>query len=91
MLREVLSQQAPWDHDHDYTIQTVEVYFEADQTPPLDPKDRSPKSNKKYVRLNLGMTILEALAQDNHYIPMYPVLKVVSTDSDFRDSFLKQI
>jgi hypothetical protein len=27
----------------------------------------------------------------NHIIPMYPVLKVICSDNDFRDSFLKQI
>lgn len=92
MLSHVLAEQAPWDRDHDYTINTIEVYFEADQTKPLDPKDaKGKKSTKKYIKLELNMTLMECLAQEFHYIPQYPVLKVVSTDSDFRESFLKQI
>ena len=73
-------------------MQTIEVYFECEQTKPLDPKDYAKeKSKKKYVKLDLKMTLLEAIQHPNHIVPQYPVLKVISTDSDFRDSFLNEI
>lgn len=67
------------------------MYFEADQTEPLDPKDIKKKSTKKYVKIALNQTLLEALQHENHIVPQYPILKVVSTDSDFRDAFLNEI
>jgi hypothetical protein len=67
------------------------VYFEADQTEPLDPKDIKKKSTKKYVKIALNQTLLEALQHENHIVPQYPILKVVSTDSDFREAFLNEI
>ena len=92
MLLQIFACQAPWDSEGDYTMQTIEVYYEADQTTPLDPKDsRIKKSNKKYVKLDLKMTLLEVLTKPNHFVPQYPVLKVISTDSDFRDAFLNEI
>ena len=73
-------------------MQSIEAYFEADQTKPLDPKDSfKQKSTKKYIKLDLKMTLLEALTQDNHIVPQYPVIKVISSDSDFKDAFLKEI
>ena len=50
-------------------MQTIEVYFEADQTKPYDPKDIKKKSNKKYVKIDLNKTILEALQHENHIMP----------------------
>jgi len=38
-LRPVFAEQPPWDQEGDYRLDTIEVYFEADQTKPLDPKD----------------------------------------------------
>jgi hypothetical protein len=72
-------------------MQTIEVYYEADQTKPMDMKDAKAKSKVKHIKLDLKMTLIEALAMPNHIIPMYPVLKVICSDNDFRDSFLKQI
>lgn len=73
-------------------MQTIEVYFEADQTKPLDLKDTPrKKSTTKHIKLDLKMTLLEALALPNHIIPMYPVLKVICKDNDFKESFMKQI
>jgi len=40
-------------------MDTIEVYFEADQTKPLDPKDAAKrKSNKKYIKVGLQQTLL---------------------------------
>ena len=88
----VFSEQAPWDKEGDYTMQTIEVYFECDQTKPLDIIDtKRKKSSKKHIKLELNMTLLQAIQQEYHIIPQYPVLKVVCKDNDFRDSFLAQI
>ena len=74
-------------------MDTIEIYFEADQTKCLDqretPKD---KSTKKYIRVNMKETLLSALQHDNHIVPQYPVFKIVSRESDdFRDAFLGEI
>jgi len=41
--------------------------------------------------VDLKQTLLEVLTMPNHIIPQYPVLKVVSTDNEFREAFLKEI
>jgi len=85
-------QQAPWDADHDYTMDAIEVYFQADQTAPLDPADAPKrKSTKKYVKLDLKQTLLSALQHENHMIPQFPLLKIISSDNDFKESFLNEI
>jgi len=38
-LRQLFNEQAPWDLEGNYRMDTIEVYFEADQTKPLDSKD----------------------------------------------------
>lgn len=91
-LTPIFATQPPWDTEGDYTMQSLEVYYEADQTKPLAKKDKpEKKSTKKYVKLDLKMTLLEALVLPNHIIPHYPVLKVISSDSDFKDAFLNEI
>jgi hypothetical protein len=61
-LRPLFQEQAPWDEDGVYRIDTIEVYFEADSTKPLDPKDGAgKKSTKKYVKVNLKDTLLSTL------------------------------
>lgn len=61
-LKEVFSERAPWDYEGKYKMSTIEVYFEADSTTPLDPKDKAKeKSNKKYVKMSLDKTLLKVL------------------------------
>jgi len=51
-------------------MSNIEVYFEADSTTPLDPKDKAKdKSNKKYIRCKLEQTLLEVLQHKNHIVP----------------------
>ncbi len=38
-LRPIFKDQAPWDSEGAYRMDTIEVYFEADSTKPLDKKD----------------------------------------------------
>ena len=60
----------PFDQNEDYTMKTIEVYFEADQTEPLEIKD-SPKekSKKKYIKLDLNQSLLSVLQHQNHIVP----------------------
>lgn len=91
-LTPIFASQAPWDPEGDYTMQTIEVYFEADQTEPYDPKDApKEKSKKKYVKCELNQTLIDVLGHPNHMMAQYPILKIVSTDTDFRESFLSEI
>ena len=91
-LAPVFASQLPWDEYGDYSMKTIEVYFEADQTKCLDHKDYpKEKSKKKYVKLDLNQTLLSALQHPNHIVPQYPVLKVISSESDFKESFLNEI
>lgn len=58
-LSPVFAEQPPWDAEGDYTMQTIEVYYEADQTKCLDPRETpKKKSTKKYIRCNLNDTLL---------------------------------
>lgn len=51
-------------------MDTIEIYFEADATKPLDPKDKAKnKSTKKYVKVNMKETLLDALEHPNHIVP----------------------
>lgn len=38
-LTPIFACYAPWDQEFDYTMATIEAYYENDQTKPLDPKD----------------------------------------------------
>ncbi len=38
-LEEVFAESAPWDNEGKYTLDNIEVYFEANSTEPLDSKD----------------------------------------------------
>lgn len=91
-LAVIFAEQAPWDHAHHYKPEFIEVYFEADQTLPLDQKDTSKsKSNKKYIKCSLESSLLQILQQKHHIVPQYPVLSIVSKKSNFRNSFLSEI
>jgi hypothetical protein len=74
-------------------MDTIEVYFEADQTKCLDSKETPKhKSTKKYIRVNLKDTLLSALTHENHIVPQYPVFKIISKENeDFKEMFLGQI
>lgn len=53
-LEPLFAERAPWDEQGKYRMDTIEIYFEADCTTPLDPKDKSKdKSTKKYVKCSL--------------------------------------
>lgn len=91
-LRQLFNEQAPWDTEGIYRMDTIEVYFEADQTKLLDPKE-APKNkhNKKYIKCELNATILDLLKHPNHIVPQYPVLKIISKENeDFKEMFLNQ-
>ena len=91
-LRQLFNEQAPWDQEGIYRMDTIEVYFEADQTKPLDSKDQVTKSTKKYIKCELNQTLLDILKHPNHIVPQYPVLKILSKENeDFREMFLSQI
>jgi hypothetical protein len=91
-LRQLFAEQAPWDEEGIYRMDTIEVYFEADQTKALDPKEEpASKHNKKYVKCELNQTLLDVLKHANHIVPQYPVLKIISkANPDFKESFLNQ-
>jgi hypothetical protein len=74
-------------------MDTIEVYFEADQTKLLDPKEAPKnKSNKKYIKCNMKDTLLKVMQHENHIVPQFPALKIISKESDdFRDMFLDEI
>ena len=50
-------------------MDTIEVYFEADSTKPLDKKDQGKKSTKKYIKCDLKQTLLQVLQHENHIVP----------------------
>mmetsp|Transcript_6402 Transcript_6402/g.8557 ORF Transcript_6402/g.8557 Transcript_6402/m.8557 type:complete len:110 (+) Transcript_6402:848-1177(+) len=91
-LRPIFNDQAPWDEEGVYRMDTIEVYFEADMTKCLDKKEAPQKSNKKYIKCNLNDTILKVLQHPNFIVPQFPVFKIISRENDdFRDAFLGEI
>ena len=91
-LRPLFNEQAPWDEEGAYRMDTIEVYFEADSTKPLDKKDQGRKSTKKYIKCDLKQTLLQVLQHENHIVPQYPVLKVISkANDDCKEAFLSLI
>lgn len=91
-LTPVFAVQSEWDKEHEYRMDSIEVYFHADQTKPIDPKDYpKKKSTKKYIKCDLKQTLLEVLAHDNHIIPQYPLFKIISSENDYKDAFLNEI
>ena len=92
-LRPIFADQAPWDEEGAYRMDTIEVYFEADMTKLLDKKDApKSKSNKKYIKCELNSTLLSVLQHPNYVVPQFPVFKVISRENDdFRDAFLGEI
>ena len=74
-------------------MDTIEVYFEADQTKCLDKKEEPrTKSNKKYIRCDLNATLLSVLAHPNFIVPQFPVFKIISKENDdFKEAFLNEI
>lgn len=92
-LRPLFNEQAPWDEEGVYRMDTIEVYFEADMTKLLDKKDQPEnKSTKKYIRCNLKDTLLSVLQHPNYAVPQFPVFKIISRENDdFKDMFLGEI
>jgi hypothetical protein len=91
-LTEVFREPAPWDEENKYKLDNIEVYFEADVTTPLDPKDNpKDKSTKKYIKCSLESSLLEVLQHKNHIVPQYPVIKVICKKGPYRESFLNEI
>lgn len=90
-LELVLADRPPWDEEGKYTINNVEVYFEADQTTCLDPKEKPTSTHSdKYIEIKMGKTLGEALQHKHHIVPQYPVLKIVPKNSAFREAFLDE-
>jgi len=92
-LRPIFEDQAPWDEDGAYRMDTIEVYFEADQTKCLDKKEEPKnKSNKKYIKCGINQTLISILKHPNFIVPQFPVLHIISKEhDDFRDCFLDEI
>ena len=74
-------------------MDTIEVYFEAEQTKLLDPSEAPKnKSTKKYIKCGMMQSLLQVLQHENYAVPLMPVLKIISKENDdFRDMFLGEI
>jgi len=91
-LSVVFEQPAPWDARHDYTMSSIEVYFECNEAE-LDPElcdlGRVTVTKKKgWQRVNLNSKLLSILQNPNYIIPGYPVFHIVSKSSPARASIL---
>ena len=89
----MFADQAPWDEEGVYRMDTIEVYFEADMTKLLDKKEAPEnKSTKKYIRVNLNDKLLSILQHPNYAVPQFPVFKIISRENDdFKEAFLSEI
>ena len=53
-LRPIFNEQAPWDQEGVYRMDTIEVYFEADATKCLDKKEEPKNSNTEETHSRSG-------------------------------------
>ena len=92
-LRPLFADQAPWDEEGVYRMDTIEVYFEADMTKLLDKKEAPEnKSTKKYIKCDLNSKLLPILQHPNYIVPQFPVFKIISRENDdFKEAFLNEI
>lgn len=81
-LTQVLSQPAPWDPEHRYKIDAVDVFYETNITEPLDSEEKIVEGDK-YVKVDLDSTLLPILQDEKHVVPQYPIFIVVTRD--FKD------
>ncbi|CAI2371935.1 unnamed protein product [Moneuplotes crassus] len=81
-LSQVLSQPAPWDPEHRYKIDAVDVFYETNITAPLDADEKIVEGDK-YVKVDLDSELLPVLQDEKHVVPQYPIFVVVA--KDFKD------
>lgn len=68
-LEPVLSNAAPWDPEHRYKINTVEVYFENNITEPLDEKVKHKESLSKYTKVDLDKKLIDIISHPTLIVP----------------------
>mmetsp|Transcript_14843 Transcript_14843/g.17175 ORF Transcript_14843/g.17175 Transcript_14843/m.17175 type:complete len:179 (-) Transcript_14843:27-563(-) len=76
----VLSQPAPWDPDHRYKLDAVDIFFETNISEPVDPKQKVVESDDRYTKVDLDSNLLSVLQDSAHIVPQYPIFVVVARD-----------
>jgi len=82
---------APWDTEKKYVLDDLEIYFEANSTPPLDPKMKKAGNNKRrWIKVKPTTSIKKALSHPDHIVPGVPIFYVVVNGSRYKDVFLQR-
>ena len=69
-LRPMFKEQAPWDREGIYRLDCIEVYFEAEMTKPLDPKEKAKtQSTKKHIKVDMKSKLIDVIQHPNYIVP----------------------
>jgi len=84
---------APWDIERKYTLERIEIYFEewgGENTVNYNALNSYSNRKKRWISVPLTATLIETLKRPEYVMHGFPVFYVVSSNSKFRDQFLKQ-
>ena len=70
-------------------MDTIEVFFEANMTKPLDPKVKLAETKQKYKKCDLNSKLIDILHDEHFIIPQFPVFLVVAKGTPFYTTFLE--
>ncbi|EFA85785.1 tetratricopeptide repeat domain 4 [Heterostelium album PN500] len=88
-LEVMFEQQAPWDKDHRYRMDTIEVYFQTNWTETILPDtSKIDRTKKRWIRVKHTTTIDTVLSHPEYIIPGIPIFYILSKDSKFAKKFL---
>ncbi|PRP77002.1 hypothetical protein PROFUN_14691 [Planoprotostelium fungivorum] len=82
---------APWDTEKKYVIDSLEIYFEANSTAPIDPKmKKSGSSKRRWIKVKPTTTLKTVLAHPDHVVPGVPIFHIVANNSRYKDVFVQR-
>lgn len=83
----VLDTPAPWDGEHRYSVENVEMFYECNMSEPIDPSTKVAKAAKKYKKVDMDKTLGQVLAEACHIIPQFPVFTIVAKDAEILSKY----
>jgi tetratricopeptide (TPR) repeat protein len=86
----IFDRIADWDVAQAYRPDSIQLYYETNQSKPLIAQRWFNKFNTKFQPIPSKFTIAQALRMPEHVIPQYPLLYAFVKDSDYLKRFLAE-
>jgi hypothetical protein len=77
-----------WDVEKKYSLDNLEIYFEAGCTTPIQPTSKVYK--KRWIKVRQTTTLGKVLSHPDCVVPGFPVFYIVAANSKFREELLKR-